>query len=58
MPEPTTQGRPRTEPKAGPARLDLTWDVPAATAVLVLGALVFLWALRKGFAPVVSSIGS
>lgn len=31
------------------AKLNLTWDTNTALAVVVLGALLFLWAVRRGF---------
>jgi hypothetical protein len=32
-----------------------TWDTHTATAAIVLGALVFLLAIRHGFRPVLAS---
>lgn len=31
------------------AKLNMAWDTNTALAVLVLGALLFLWAVRRGF---------
>lgn len=35
-----------------------TWDTDTAAVVLTLGALVFLWTVRRGFRGVVVSVGS
>ena len=39
----------------GLPKLARTWDTDTATAVLVLGALAFLFAVRRGFRPVLIS---
>lgn len=36
-------------------RLDLTWDASTAAAVIVLGCLIFLVLVRKGFRPLIVS---
>lgn len=36
-------------------RLDLTWDASTAAAAIVVGALVFLVLVRKGFRPLLVS---
>ena len=36
-------------PSRGLPKLDLTWDTNTATAAIVLGSLVFLIAVRRGF---------
>lgn len=50
------QQQPSTHGKFG--NFSLTWDTQTAAAAIVLGALVLLVAVRKGFGPLVLSVGS
>lgn len=38
--------------------LNKTWDTDTATAVVVLGALAFLFLVRRGFKGVVVNLGA
>ena len=46
---------PRIEPEPGKVSQAFRWDEPAAVALIVLGALAFLVAVRRGFRGLVVS---
>lgn len=49
---------PDTERRGGAHQLNLNWDAATATAVIVLAALLFLVAVRRGFRGLVVTLGA